>query len=79
MPKVGENYGDKMMRQVIKAKGINFGEKKFAKTLDKINPAAQIKTQNVAGHSLNPKVYSAKYFGHNQSIKSNKNRYFRIT
>lgn len=44
MHKVGENYGDKMMRQVIKAKGINFGEKKFAKTLDKINPAAQIKT-----------------------------------
>ena len=35
----------------------------MGKLLGEINPEAQTKRQNVAGRSLNPKVYNAKYFG----------------
>ena len=48
----------------MKAKGINVGETKIGKILGEINPEAQRKRQNVAGRSLNPKVYNAEYFGH---------------
>ena len=48
----------------MRAKGINVGETKIGKILGEINPEAQIKRQNVAGCSLNPKVYNAEYFGH---------------
>ena len=49
----------------MKAKGINISETKTGKILCEINPEAQRKRQNVANRSLNPKVYNAKYFGHN--------------
>ena len=62
--KVGESYGCKMLHGVMKVKGINVGERKIGKILDEINPEAQKKRQNVAGRSLNPKVYNAEYFGH---------------
>ena len=61
--KVGENYSRKMMREVMKAKGINVGETKIGKLLGESNSQAQTKRQNVANCSLNPKVYSTKYFG----------------
>ena len=32
--------------------------------MGEIDPEAQRKRQNVAGRSLNPKVYNAEYFGH---------------
>ena len=48
----------------MKAKGINVGEAKIGKILGEINPEAQRKRQNVAGRSLNPKVYNAEHFGH---------------
>ena len=45
----------------------------MGKLLGEINPEAQTKKQNVAGRSLNPKVYNAKYFGgkihHDQNEK----------
>ena len=56
--KVGESYSRKMMHGVMKAKG------KIGKILGQINPEAQRKRQNVAGHLLNPKTYIAEYFGH---------------
>ena len=52
------------MHGVMKAKGINFGETKTDKILDKINPETQRKTENVDGRFLNPNLYNAKYFGH---------------
>ena len=54
-----------MIHGVMKAKGINVSETKFDKTLSEINQEAQRKRQNVAGRSLNPKVYNAKYFRYN--------------
>ena len=61
---MGESYDRKMLHGVMKAKGINVGEAKIGKILDEINPEAQRKRQNVAGRSLNPKVYNVEYFGH---------------
>ena len=52
------------MHGVMKAKGTNVGETKTGKVLCEINPVAQRKRQNVAGRSLNSKIYNAKYFGH---------------
>ena len=65
MHKGSVKNGLKMTHGLMKAKGINASETKFGKTLSKINPEAQRKRQNVAGRSLNPKVYNAKYFGYN--------------
>ena len=62
--KVGKNYGRKMMHGVKKAKEISVGETKIGKLLSKINSEAQTKRQNVLSFSLNPKVYSDKYFGY---------------
>ena len=50
------------MHGVMKVKGINLGETKIGTILGEINPEPQTKRQNVAGHSLNPKIYNAKYF-----------------
>ena len=61
--KVGENYGRQIMYGVMKAKIINVGETKIGTILGDMNPEVQIKRQNVASRSLNPKVYNAKYFG----------------
>ena len=61
---MGENYGRKMMHGVMKAKGINVVETNTGQKLGEINPEAQRKRQNVAGRSLNPKIYNAEYFGH---------------
>ena len=61
--KVGENYGRKMMHEVMKTKGITVGETKIGKLLSESNSEAQTKRQNVASYLLNPKVYSTKYFG----------------
>ena len=49
------------MHGVMKGKGINVGKTKIGRIMGEINPEAQAKRQNVAGHSLNPKVY-IKYF-----------------
>ena len=65
MHKLGEKIGRKMIHGVMKTKGINVSEIKFGKTLSEINPEAQRKRQNVVGRLLSPKVYNAKYFGHN--------------
>ena len=43
---------------------INVGETKIGDIFGEINPEAQRKRQNVAGGSLNPKVYNVQYFGH---------------
>ena len=59
-----KSYGRKMMHGVMKVKGINVGKTKIGKILGEINPEAQRKRQNVAGRSLNPKVYNAEYFSH---------------
>ena len=59
---MGENYGRKMMQGVIKAKGINIGETKISTILGENNSESQTKRQSVAGRSLNPKFYNAKYF-----------------
>ena len=64
MHKGGRKNGHKMMHGVMKAKGTNVSETKTGKILYEINPEAQRKRQNAAGHLLNPKVYKAKYFGH---------------
>ena len=61
---MGESYGRKMLHGVMKAKGINVGETKIGKILGEISPEAQRKRKNVAGRSLNPKVYNAEYFDH---------------
>ena len=65
MHKGGRKNGRKMIHGVMKAKGINVSETKLDKTLSEINPEAQRKKQNVAGRSLNTKVYNAKYFAYN--------------
>ena len=59
-----ERYGRKMLHGVMKAKGINADETKIGKILCEINPEAERKRKNVAGHSLNLKVYNVEYFGH---------------
>ena len=41
-----------MMQRVMKAKELNVSEAKSGKILGKMNPQAQRKRQNVAGHSL---------------------------
>ena len=69
--KVGENYGCKMMHGVMKAKGINVGKTKIGKLLVEINSEAQAKRQNVVCCSLNPKVYSTKYFGNKMHYDQN--------
>ena len=48
----------------MKAYRINVGETKIGKILGEIDPEAQRKRQNVAGRSLNPRVYNAEYFDH---------------
>ena len=60
------------MCEVMKAKGINVGETKIGKLLGESNSQAQTKRQNVANCSLNPKVYSTKYFG--DKIHDNQNK-----
>ena len=52
-----------MMYEVMKAKGVNVGETKIGKLSGESNSEARTKRQNVASCSLNPKVYSTKYFG----------------
>ena len=42
---------------------MNVGETKIGKLLGEINSEPQPKRQNVDSCSLNPKVYSTKYFG----------------
>ena len=69
--KVGESYGRKMMQRVMKAKELNVSEAKSGKILGKMNSQAQRKRRNVAGHSLNPNVYNAKYFGHKNDYNQN--------
>ena len=64
-----ENCGSKMMHVVMKSKVINVSETKIGKIFGEITPEAQRKRQNVAGRSLNPKVYNAKYFEYNQNEK----------
>ena len=59
-----ERYGREMMHGVITAKEIDVRETKIGQILGEINPKAQRKRKNVAGSSLNPKFYNAKYFGH---------------
>ena len=55
-------YARKVMHGVMKVKGINVDETKLGTVLGEISPEAQTKRQNVASHSLNPKLYNAKYF-----------------
>ena len=50
------------MHGVMKIKRINVGKTNVGTILGEINPEAQTKRQNVAGHMLNLKVYYAKYF-----------------
>ena len=69
--KVGDSYGCKMMHGNMKAKGMNVGEIKIGTILDEISLEAQTNRQNVAGHSLNPKVYNSKYFGHKINYDQN--------
>ena len=69
---MGESYGRKIMYGVMKTKEIYVGETKMGKLLGEINPEAQAKRQNVAGRSLNPKVYNAKYFGDKIHYDQNK-------
>ena len=59
---MGENYGNKIVHGINKAKRINVGETEVTKIFGKINPQALKKSQSVASRSLNPKFY--KYFGH---------------
>ena len=47
------------MHGVMKVTGINVGETKVGAILGEINPEAQKRRQNVASHSLHPKVYNA--------------------
>ena len=61
--KVGEDHDRQIKHEVMKAKGINVGETKIGKLLGESNSEAQTKRQNVPSCSLNPKVYSTKYFG----------------
>ena len=70
--KVGENYGCKMMHGLMNTKRINVGETKTGIILCEINPEDQRKRQNVAGRSLNPKVYNTKYFRHKIHYNQNK-------
>ena len=46
----------------MKVKGVNLDETKLGTILGEINPESQTNTQNVASHSLNPKICNAKYF-----------------
>ena len=59
---VRENYGNKIVHGISKAKRINVGEAKVGEIFSKINSQALRKSQNVPSCSLNPKFY--KYFGH---------------
>ena len=61
---MGESYGGKMMHGIMKAKWINVGETNIGKILSEINPETQRKRHNVAGRSLNSKIYNAECFGH---------------
>ena len=59
---MGDNYGRKVKHEAMKVKGVNLDETKLGTILGEINPESQTNTQNVASHSLNPKIYNAKYF-----------------
>ena len=51
------------MHGVMKTKEIYVAEINMGNLFCEINPESQTKRQNVAGRSLTPKVYNAKYFG----------------
>lgn len=53
-----------MLTGVLRSKGINIGENKVGNLLRAVNPRAHNNRQQTAGRSLNPKIYTADYFGH---------------
>ena len=60
-----------MMTGVLQSKGIKVCEKKVGQSLRRLDPASQRKREETAGRSLNPKCYSADYFGHKVHIDQN--------
>ena len=50
---------------------IKFKQTKIGTILGKISLEALENRQNVAGHSLKPKIYNSKYFGHKINYNHN--------
>ena len=69
--KVGSTYGRKMMTGVLRSHGVSVCEEKVGQSLSRLDPSSQRKRAKTAGRSLNPKCYSADYFGHKVHIDQN--------
>ena len=68
---VGGSYGRKMMTGFLRAKGIVAGERRIGDALRRVNPTSNARRSDTAGRSLNPKVYTAEYFGHKLHLDQN--------
>lgn len=60
-----------MLTGALRSQGIQVGERKVGAILREMNPTEQKKRMETAGRSLNPKVYTADYFGHKVHIDQN--------
>lgn len=59
------------MTGALRSNKINVCEEKVGKSLKRLDPHSQRQRQETAGRSLNPKCYSADYFGHKIHIDQN--------
>ena len=60
-----------MMTGVLSSKGIEVCEQKVGQSLKRLDPVSQSRREETAGRSLNPKCYSADYFGHKVHLDQN--------
>ena len=60
-----------MLTGALRSKGIHVSEVKIGQALKRIDPSSHSKQQETAGRSLNPKCYSANYFGHKVHLDQN--------
>ena len=60
-----------MMTGVLLSKGVSVCEGNIGKSLKRLDPVSQSRREETAGRSLNPKCYTAEYFGHKVHIDQN--------
>lgn len=60
-----------MMTGLLLSKGVKVGEEKVGKSLKRLDPVSNQGRAETAGRSLNPKCYSADYFGHKIHLDQN--------
>ena len=59
------------MAGALLSKGMRISEVKVGKSLKRLDPVSQQRREETAGRTLNPKYYTANYFGHKVHIDQN--------